>query len=196
MATYPVFSVGEVLTADDMNAVGLWKITNCTVTSVGGTAATASNGVITIGAGNTSVTVSSAFSSDYDNYRIIFSNMTSNVTSSIQVQLSASTGTTYQMYGYYGAFGSAAINGYGPAATAQWNDVLTTNTVQAGGELVLFHPQKATATVGFSYGVSTSDVYHFACRDTSTAQSTGFKLTLPGTNTLQSGTVRVYGFRN
>ncbi len=47
--SYPVFAAGDVLGAADMNAVGLWRVTTCTVSSAGGTAATASNGVITIG---------------------------------------------------------------------------------------------------------------------------------------------------
>jgi hypothetical protein len=73
MPTPPTFSVGQFNTAAYMNAIGLWRVTTCTVSSTGGTAATASNGVITIGAGNTSVTVVNAFSADFDNYLVAVS---------------------------------------------------------------------------------------------------------------------------
>lgn len=49
-------------------------VTTCTVSSVGGTSATASGGVITFGNGNTSVTISNAFSANYNNYKIVASN--------------------------------------------------------------------------------------------------------------------------
>ncbi len=48
--TYPSFSAGDILTAADMNAVGLWLVKTQTV----GTAVA-------------SVTVTDAFSSTYDN---------------------------------------------------------------------------------------------------------------------------------
>ncbi len=73
MATPPIFSVGQTLTSAQMSAVGLWRITGCTVSSTGGTAATASNGVITMGAGNTSVTIVNAFNADFDDYLIAVS---------------------------------------------------------------------------------------------------------------------------
>jgi hypothetical protein len=73
MPTPPTFTVGQYNTAAYMNAIGLWRVTNCTVSSTGGTAATASNGVITMGAGNTSVTVVNAFSADFDNYLVAVS---------------------------------------------------------------------------------------------------------------------------
>jgi hypothetical protein len=191
----PVFSTGEVLTAAAMNAVGLWRITGCTVTSAGGTAATASNGVITIGSGNTSVTVASAFSADYENYRIVISNVVGSANSSVQMQLNNSTGTTYQQFGYYGAFGVATLNAYAPAAAVRWNDVGVVNPTMASIETYLYRPQKTSATTGHTYGVSTGDVYHFALRDTSTNASTGFVLSL-AVGSFTSGTIRVYGFRD
>jgi len=52
--TYPVFTNGTVLPASDLNAIGLWLVKSQT-----------------IGAGVSSVTVTGAFSSDYDNYRVV-----------------------------------------------------------------------------------------------------------------------------
>jgi hypothetical protein len=53
MATPPVFSSGAVLTAAQMNAVGMWKITEAS----------------TIGA---SLSISNCFTSDFKNYRIVW----------------------------------------------------------------------------------------------------------------------------
>lgn len=193
---YPSFAVGDVLNASDMNAVGLWKNTTATVTSVGGTSATASNGTITIGSGNTSVTVANAFSADYANYRIIISNLVLSGTASVQFQLNNSTGTTYQMYGYYGVFGTATLNAYSPVQAARWTDVGIGNTTRGMIDMMLYNPQATTATVGTTYSVSTSDVYHFGLRDTSTNASTGFVLNFSGAQSFTSGTIRIYGYRN
>jgi hypothetical protein len=54
--TFPNFVAGEVLRAQDMNAVGLWLVKTQT-----------------IGAGVTSVPVTGCFSADYDNYKIMIS---------------------------------------------------------------------------------------------------------------------------
>ena len=54
--TYPTFTNGQVLPASDLNAIGLWLVKSQTV-----------------GTGVSSVTVSNAFSADFDNYRIIYS---------------------------------------------------------------------------------------------------------------------------
>ena len=110
---YPLFTTGDVLTASDMNAVGLWRVTNCTVTSVGGTAATASNGVITIGTGNTSVTVNNAFSSDYLNYKVIINGNSASAQNDIQIRYSGTTTNSYYWNVAYFAYGSGALIGAG-----------------------------------------------------------------------------------
>lgn len=53
MATPPVFSAGAVLTAAQMNAVGMWKITSESFSAV------------------SSKPISNCFTSDFDNYRIV-----------------------------------------------------------------------------------------------------------------------------
>ena len=51
----PVFTSGEILTAANMNQVGMWLLKTQT-----------------IGSGVGSVSVTSVFSSSYDNYRVVF----------------------------------------------------------------------------------------------------------------------------
>ncbi len=120
MATPPDFTVGQVLTAAQMNSIGLFRVTTCTVSSVGGTAATVSNGVVTIGTGNTSVTVNNAFSSDYQSYRIFIENLDTSGTASHLFQFSGITGSNYLSGGSYGSWGGAAQTGFGNAFTTTW----------------------------------------------------------------------------
>ena len=193
--TFPSFSVGEVLTAADMNAVGLWRVTSCTVTSVGGTAATASNGVVTIGAGNTSVTIANAFSSDYANYRIVISGATASVGSDYSFQFSGITGSVYQTAGFYMTPGTATLNAYAPAAAVQWL-IGSMNTVRFSSIFDVISPQLAQQKFFMnSAGISTTGYYQFSGLCTSTTSATGFSL-IPNTGNFQGGTVRVYGYRN
>ena len=75
------------------NPSGLERVTTCTVTSAGGTAATASNGVISVGTNNTSITIVNAFSSTYDNYRIVFAGGTASASDfAIQLRFANVTG--------------------------------------------------------------------------------------------------------
>lgn len=57
--TYPNFNVGETLRAADMNAVGLWLVKSQTVSGT-----------------PSAVVVTSAFSADYESYRVVISNLT------------------------------------------------------------------------------------------------------------------------
>ena len=83
MATPPDFSSGAVLTAAQMNAVGLWKITSGTVTS------------------GSSFDLTS-FSADYDSYKLVLTQIrTAAAAPSIQLRLQNS-GTPATTGYYYG----------------------------------------------------------------------------------------------
>lgn len=192
----PVFTAGETLDASEMNAVGLWRVTGCTVSSVGGTAATASNGVITIGTGNTSVTVNNAFSSDYQAYRVMIEVNDTNGSASNLLQLSGITGSNYFTGGSYGSWGTAAQTGYGPAAMTSWvasANVLSGTNTQIIWEVV--NPNIARRKHGtvFSQAGNGHVSFNLLCNSTSTA--TGFVLSKAG-DTMTGGTIRVYGYRN
>jgi hypothetical protein len=194
--SFPSFASGEVLTAADMNAVGLWRVTNCTVTSVGGTAATASNGVITIGTSNTSVTVANAFSSDFQSYRIFIENLDTNGTASHLFQLSGITGSVYYSGGSYGSWGGAAQTGFGNAATTTWT--LSANVVAGQGTVMtidITNPNIARRKYGFNTAQAGNGHLTFNHYCTSTSTATGFVISKAG-ETMTGGTIRVYGYRN
>lgn len=177
--TYPVFASGDVLNASDMNAVGLWLVKTQTV-----------------GSGVSSVTVTSAFSSNYDAYRITFQGGTTSAGANIGFQLAGITSSTYQMYGYYGTWGVATINGYSPAVSTNWTDLSPSSTTSYAWQMDLHNPFLSVAKFGRSWGwSSTSGVHELSLRCTSTSSATGFTLT-PLSGTMTGGTIRVYGYKN
>ena len=79
MATPPVFVANTVLTASQMNSIGLWQIDMQTVTT------------------GASITFTNCFSSDYDHYRIIFRNTAKSDTGDDNLKLTLdSTVTNYR----------------------------------------------------------------------------------------------------
>jgi hypothetical protein len=181
--TFPVFSVGEVLRAQDMNAVGLWLVKSQTV-----------------GTGVSSVTVTGAFSSDYTNYRIIIDSVAGG-SGSMSMQLNGATGSTYLMGGTFFTFGSATVNGYGPAANTRWIDAFALESNTSNGVMDIFAPNLARRTAATANSIksgaggATEAHYFMNFLETSTAQHTGFTLT-PVSGTMTGGTIRVYGYRN
>lgn len=186
-------STWVVPNAPAQNPTGLELITACTVSSVGGTAATASNGIITIGAGNTSITVSNAFSSDYRIYRLVFE-----WRGSAQATTLLQMGTTAANY-----YGSQYYDGFTGSATGtlRRNNGINWQLSQIGtfaGEnsctIDLSCPQLATRTSfsGTYYGGIYSGWTSGQLADTT--QYTSFTLTID-TGSYQSGTIQVYGYR-
>ena len=71
---YPDFAPGDVLTAADMDAVGLWLVKTQTV-----------------GTGVSSVTVTGAFSSTYDNYFVTYTGGTGSTQTPLRIQMGSTT---------------------------------------------------------------------------------------------------------
>jgi hypothetical protein len=178
MATPPTFTAGAVLTAAQMNSVGLWLVKSQT-----------------IGAGVSSVTVTGAFSADYENYLITVSGGTTSANGGIGLQLNNSTGSTYSIAGTYGNYGINSGVGFNPAATVRWTDCLVGGGATYSGSVFLSSPFASRATTGWTDATSPTSFYKFSLVDTSTNSSTGFTFT-PISGTFTGGTIRVYGYRN
>ena len=177
------------------NPGGLELIKTCTVTSVGGTAATASGGVVTIGTSNTSVTVENAFSANYDNYKIVMSGGTSSSQQPITLVIGGSTGTYYGglVYANYstGAVAGDAINNASSFLYAGGADI---NSLNVNLELQSPFLAKYTNIQALTVGYAT--VKGMAKGDHETAASyTSFKLA-PFSGNFSGGIIRVYGYRN
>lgn len=196
--TYPAFNVGDDFTSSDANAIGLWRITNCTVTSVGGTAATASNGVITVGSGNTSLTISNAFSALFDNYKIVYLGGSSSQNTNLEMQL-GTTNTGYRSVVVFGAWSDT------PAATAAGQDNGAWFEFVGGADpdgnyinIDVFGPHDAvrTSIAGPYIGLDGDRVGGYTTGFVANTTSyTAFTIR-PNVGSLTGGTIRVYGYRD
>jgi hypothetical protein len=149
----------------------------------------------TIGSAVSSVTVTGAFSADYDNYKIILSGGVGSATQALRLSLGAAA-TGYYSGGLdtsYGG-GNAALN---QSNAAFWNfGGGSTNLLSGTAEI--HQPFLADQTTYFSN-------YSFAITTANTSASSGFlndttsytSLTItPSTGTMTGGTIRVYGYAN
>ena len=178
MATPPVFTAGSVLTAAQVNAVGLWLVKTQDV-----------------GTGVSSVAVTSAFSSDYDNYFITWTGGTQSNDTNTSLQLGSTT-TGYYGFMSYGLNTANTPLGVGNSNASSFVFFGGGNTSGAQCAGTLYGPNLAKPTFLHSDVASYSTVHgSYNAREASTTQHTGFTI-LPSGGTMTGGTIRVYGFRN
>jgi hypothetical protein len=192
----PGFSVGEVLTSSAMNAVALWRITGCTVSSTGGTAATASNGVIQVGTGNTSITVSNAFNSSFDNYRIVYGGGTGSTAITLSLQLGASTTGYYSVVNYasYAALGTPLSTGDNNQALWRYVGYADANYAQMSLDLIAPNLARWTTFNAASWAATTVAGTSSGIHQVATAY-TAFTLGV-NTGSLTGGRICVYGYND
>ena len=178
MTVPPDFVAGQVLTAAQMNGVGLWLIKTQT-----------------IGTTVSSVTVSDAFSADYNNYKIIVTGGTSSTTSFCYMTLGA-TVTGY----YYGASGftwAGASSTFGAANAAYWlNGTFTANGLYV--DVDVFQPFEAKTTImagKFNQPLTNGYSAQVGGILNNTTSYTAFTMTT-SSGTITGGTVYVYGYRD
>ena len=177
------------------NPTGLELVTTCTVTSAGGTSATASGGVVTIGTSNTSVTVSSAFSTTFDNYKIILSGGTTSV-SDATLSLRLGSETT----GYYLAQSGVDYAGATTSNTSANNDAywLYVGRCRTNGNnmnIDVCAPFLGNLTYITGAVANANTGRNFAGYLNTTASYTAFTVNVDSA-TITGGTIRVYGYRN
>jgi|APGre2960657404_1045060.scaffolds.fasta_scaffold41877_2 hypothetical protein len=178
MATPPVFSSGAVLTAAQMNSVGMWLISKTT-----------------IGSAVATVTTGTVFSSDYDNYRVIIRGVKSSLGGNLLINFGAT------VTGYYGTLYYDSYTGASTGAIRRNNGA----NLQCGtGENILAeqvtsmdiaNPFLATSTSlsGTYYGNAFSG--WFGGTQASTTSFTTLTIRADG-GTLTGGTITVYGYRS
>jgi len=146
----------------------------------------------TVGSAVSSVNVTSAFNSTYENYRIVVSGVTTTSANNLGITFSGSSGTTYKDYILYTPFGGATTS-----ETSGSQNKIKAAIMSASGLLSfsadIFSPNTNSTTSFSSSGSSLT--YSFLAQgfDTNVAQHTGFTLTPTG-GTLTGGTVYVYGY--
>jgi hypothetical protein len=172
--TYPSFTSGEVLRAEDMNAVGLWLVKSQT-----------------IGTGVSSVAVSNAFSFDYDAYKIVVSGGAGSAAQGISMNFTGSTANYYSILTYWtyvGGVNTVIANNNG----ANWSLVGESSPNANTIDIDVINPMAAKFSyfMGGYMGTVAGNVvgYH----GVATAYS-GFTLSVAGTMT--GGTISVYGYK-
>jgi len=187
------YTAGEVLTAASLNDNLAFAITVPASTPGGLTLITSQ----VIGTTVSSVTVSSAFSATYDNYKITVSGGVGSTAQAILMKLGATSAGYY--WGLQGAdfAGSASTNG--ASNTSSWR-VGAANTATFSTTLDLMSPNlaKQTAFAG-TYLLPTASTAGVMGNTggflNDSTQYTAFTLT-PTTGTLTGGTILVYGYSN
>jgi hypothetical protein len=183
---------GQVLTADSAEATGLKWATPAAATS--GLTLIKSQ---VIGTGVSSIAVTSAFSSTYDNYKIMISGGTSSANNSLYLQL----GST--VTGYYAGY--TRVN-YSTGAASLTNDnngtsftrIGSSNTNGMHSNFDILSPNLAKNTFiggAFVDPATASSAGAIAGFLNDTTAYTGFTI-LMNTGNLTGGTIRVYGYQN
>lgn len=153
----------------------------------------------TIGTAVSSVTVSDAFSSTYDNYRITVYGGAGSGALNIGLTLGA-TATGYYRWGTYSLYSSTTVLGLAGNNAASWSDVVAASTNSIHGQIELYGPNVAKNTYMNAItpqSVTSSGPVLQAGYLNDNTQYTAFTLTVitPG-GTMTGGTIRVYGYRN
>ena len=171
------FTTGEVLTAADTNTY----LANAGLVFVKSQ---------TIGNGVSSVSVTSAFNSTYDNYRIVASGGIGSALQAMTMILTGSTASYYQILAYWTYAGAATSGGVNNGASwAYIGESGDSNTIC----IDILNPNKTKYTQfsGHYIGSVSGTIagYHGI-----TTAYTGFTIAVP--NTMTGGTITVYGYRN
>jgi hypothetical protein len=123
MATPPDFTVGQVLTAAQMNAVGLWKMTptsvaNATINADGSVSFTT----------QAAFSVNGCFTSDFANYKVVIVTTAVSANAGLLWRLRASG--TDSSTGYY--WGSNYVTSAGGSGISNGNNATSLNVAFAG----------------------------------------------------------------
>jgi hypothetical protein len=173
----PDFSPGEVLTAAAMDSIGLWLVKTQTV-----------------GTGVSSVSVTGAFSADYDAYKIIWTGGTMSADTNLTMTIGNAT-TSYYLALVYGSFGGGSASVAGNSNTAQWSWGGGGGTDGADASVEVFNPF-LTRTTQMQARVRYSSVYGNAVGHLANNTSYTSFAFAPASGTMTGGTIRVYGYRN
>jgi hypothetical protein len=177
------FTAGSVLTAADTNTY------------------LANSGLVlvksqTVGTGVSSVNVTSAFSTDYDNYRILYTN---GLSSAGAIGISMKLGTLTA--GYYSGVVNVSYNTALVTGTGQDNQAIWNNVGGSGAANYVIFDADVYAPFLSRWTFFASRGIHFAFTfstanglNTSTSSITDFTLQ-PASGTLTGGTITVYGYR-
>jgi hypothetical protein len=180
MAVPPDFVAGQVLTAAQMNKIGMWLVKTDTIAT-----------------GASSHIITGAFNADYVNYRIIINTITCAAGSPnlvAQLRVGATTAaTTY----YWGGMNSNYINrtDENAANTTSWKLGAVTTVDATAFNFTVYRPFLAAPTTYSSLSQSSLATYQIGGYHNQATSYDQLVLT-PASSTLSNGTIYVYGMRD
>jgi len=174
------FTTGEVLTAADTNTY------------------LANSGLVyiksqTIGSAVATVNVTSAFSSTYDNYKIVIAGGTSTSTNTLTLKFGATvTGYNYSLV--YATYATNAVSGACAANAAAILYVGSGVTSSTLGVIEIGSPNIASTTQVSAPFFDATNAGHLSAYVNNTTQYTDFTVGIT-VGTMTGGTITVYGYR-
>ena len=178
MATPPVFVSGAILTAAQMNAVGLWLIKTQT-----------------IGSAVSSVSITDVFSSDYDNYLIKITGMTASAQADTTMQLAGITTGVYTYSGTAQLLSASAVIPYQATNSTSMPIGTMQSSQNTQVNLELSSPFLARTKYCIADTISAYLTARQGTQIASTVSATGFTIA-PASGTLTGGTIKIYGYTN
>lgn len=150
----------------------------------------------TVGSAVSSVTVSNAFSANWDNYRITYTGGTMTAQQRFNLSLGSST-TGYYEFLIYGNYSGSTISGANTSNGSSWVFIGGGNTSSVSCIVELQDPYLATHTKMQSGGTlqTAQALWDNGIHAVSSSYS-DFTLATQGGATVSGGVIRVYGYRN
>ena len=155
------------------------------------------DGDVTVGNAVSSVTVSGAFSSLYDSYRVLYTGGAGSVAAMIRLQY-GSAATAYYGSFFGSSYSASTFYGQNDNNATLHNYIGWQNTTQAIVVFDTFNPFLALNTFTVASQVFITAGNAFGTYSGQLQNSTSYSaFTLsPGSGTFTGGTIRVYGYRN
>lgn len=150
-----------------------------------------------IGTAVSAITVTGAFSSTFDNYRITISSGVASANSQMTMQLGA-TATGYYSFQIFGGYGATTVTGANQSNTTNWGGMAAATATSISADIDLQSPNLAKNThmsAGYSQSIPGGSVNWIRGYLGDTTQYTAFTMTAT-TGTFTGGTIRVYGYQN
>ena len=176
---------------------GMKMIVPTSITVGSGSGSVDTNGAVTFSAAST-VSINGCFSSTYDNYQIIVTNLTNSTNSNIQFRMrvagvDASGAATYKYQGFYSDGGTLGNESY---STTQWGLGIANTTPTGMIDFSLYEPflARATKMKSMAWDAPAEQTLVYTGTHTPATSYDGFT-TLNNSGTI-TGTIRIYGYKN
>ena len=176
----PAFTAGEILTAANMNEIGLWKIAETSFTTTA------------------TPFIDGCFSADFENYVVVFRGLSSLTGQYTNVQLRAATvakATNYSRGGLVSTTGGALLADSGATGQNGWR--MAGQSSSGIYATMNFYRPFTSAETGYTVQSSyLGNLYSHAGAQTESYSADGFQIIANGNAATYTGTMRVYGYRN